>query len=177
MKQKRIKRPTYHSEEQEEMFKFVRILIIVIIIVLVVYFCTRLFVTKDMFKEEDKYQVTTPGTIDYSKTIIGSMLSKPEEEYYVIIYNSEDLNAPYYSGFASNYARNEKALKVYTADLNNALNAKYYDKDNYNTSKDLDSLKVGDFTLIKVKNNKIEKVLTNIEDIKTELAYKENAVG
>ena len=33
------------------MFKFVRILIIVIIIVLVVYFCTRLFVTKDMFKE------------------------------------------------------------------------------------------------------------------------------
>ena len=66
--------------------------------------------------------------------------------------------------------KNETAIKVYTADLSNELNKKYYDKDNINTSS-LETLKLGDITLLKISNGKIISALTEEADIEKALAY------
>ena len=162
-KAKKIKQEKYRSEEQTEMIRFIRILIIVIIFVLAIYFLTRIFVTKDLFNNNDDNETqTVEGTINYNVTSIGSMLNKAEDEYYVLIYNTDDLRAIYYSGLMSNYTRGENALKVYYADLKNEINLEV---------SSISDLRVGDLTLVKVSNGQITEILGNEDEIASELAY------
>lgn len=111
-KTKKIKTEKYRSEEQTEMIRFVRILIIVIILILGIYFFTRIFVTKDLLNNEEEEKEILEGTVNYNLTMIGSLFNKPESEYYVMIYNTENLRSIYYSGLMTNYARNENALLI-----------------------------------------------------------------
>lgn len=171
-KAKKIKQEKYRSEEQTEIIRFIRILIIVIIFVLAIYFLTRIFVTKDLLNDDNKEQETITGTINYNVTSIGSMLNKAEDEYYVLIYDTENIRSIYYSGLMSNYTRGENALKVYYADLNNELNQKFYDPENINLEvSNISNLRVGDLTLVKVNNGQITEILGNEDEIAKELAY------
>jgi hypothetical protein len=171
-KTKRIKKETYHTEEQEEVIRFVKILVIVIILVLVVYLFTRLFVTKDLLNNSTTEKEVTAGSVDYDAMIIGTMLSK-SDDYYVILYNSEDLNSVYYSGLVNAYSNNDDALKVYTIDLSNELNKSYVTDNeseiNLKTT-DLSKFKVGNLALLKISNQKITKALTTEEEIAEELS-------
>ena len=107
-KKNKLKVEKVQSEEQIEIARFIRILIILVVLILGIYFFTRIFVTKDLFNSKDENPSATPGVINYDTTLIGSMLSKPEKEYYVIAYSSEDItNSIYYSGLVTNYKKNE----------------------------------------------------------------------
>ena len=171
-KSDKIKVEKYRSEEQTEMIRFIRILVIVIILILGIYFFTRIFVTKDLLNKDDEEREVIEGSINYNVTMIGSMLEKPEEEYYVMIYSTEDLRAVYYSGIMSGYSRNEEPLKIYFADLNKELNKKFYDSENINVDvTNLSDLKVGDVTLLKIRNGEIAEAFTDEESIASELAY------
>lgn len=163
----------YQSEEQMEIRRFIAILVILIVSVLIVYFFTRIFVTKDLInKEEDK---VTEGAINYNVATIGTMLNKPEEEYYVMIFNSKDVNASYYNSLSSRYSQNEKKLNIYMVDLNNELNKQFYDKDHSNlNAKDIKDFRVSDIALLKVKNGKVVKALESEEKIDSELALKKD---
>ena len=174
-KNKKMKQEKYHSEEQKEIFRFVCTLIIVILIILIVYFLTRIFVTKDLLNQENNDTEVTEGTINYNITMIGSMLNKPEDEYYVMIYNTENLRSIYYSGIITMYQQNEDALKVYFANLNNELNRKFYDPENVNLDvRNISDLKVGDLTLLKVRDGQIVETFESEEEIASELEYIEN---
>ena len=96
-KQKRIKQEKYESEEQLEVKRFILILVILIIIILGIYFLTRIFVTKDLLNNNKKEETTIEGSINYDTTLIGNIYNKPVNEYFVLIYNSEDLNSIYYT--------------------------------------------------------------------------------
>ena len=172
---KKIKMEKYETEEQVELKQIIKILIIIIILVIGVYFLTRIFVTKDLFNKKAEESKTTPGTINYSTTLIGNMFNKEDKEYYVIMYDTEDLQAAYYSGFISNYSRNTNALNIYFANLNNPLNKRYVtenaDEVNINTT-NFEEFKVGKLGLIKISEGKITKTLTNEDEISKELEYK-----
>jgi len=168
----KIRREKIESEEQIEIKRFIRILIILIILVLGVYFFTRIFVTKDLFEKKEDNNSPITGTIDYDTTLIGTMLNKPEDEYYVLAYRREEItNDVFYGGLVTNYKKNSKALKIYIADLSNELNKKYYSKENTNTTS-LDSLKLGDVTLLKINKGKITETHTKEENIVNLLKYK-----
>lgn len=171
-KTNKIKLEKVRSEEQLEMIRFVKILIIVIVFIVGIYLFTRIFVTKDLLNKEDETKEVIKGTVNYNMTLIGAMLQKPEKEYYVMIYDTQNLRSVYYSGLMTNYEKNEDALKIYFANLNSEFNNKFYDKENVNLDvKDISDLKVGDLTLIKVKDGKIAKTYTEEEEIAEELAY------
>lgn len=173
-KNNRIKNKRIESEEQIEIKRFIIILLVLVILVIGIYFFTRIFVTKDLFAKNDDKDTPITGTINYDTTLIGGMLNKPEDEYYVLAYKSEEItNDVYYGGLVSNYKKKSNALKVYIADLSNELNKKYYDKENINTSS-LENLKLGDVTLFKVNKGKIIRVFTKEEDITKELKYLNN---
>ena len=174
-KTKKLKIEKYRSEEQTEMIRFIRILIIVVVLIVGIYLFTRIFVTKDLLNSKEEEKEAIAGEINYNITMIGSLLKHPEEEYYVMIYNTENLRSIYYSGLMTNYAKNEDALKVYFADLNKELNQKFYNPENINLDvTNISDLKVGDLTLIKVRNSKIVEIWNNEEDIANELAYIES---
>ena len=164
------------TEEQKEMKRFVLVLLGVVVVVIGIYFFTRAFVTKDLFKDEKNDQTYTTGVVSETAAIVGNMLTRPENEYYVALFSLEDNQASYYDAIISKYSgdsENKNKLKVYYVDLANKLNEKYLatEDDKATTKyKDLDSLRLGDFTLIKVKKGKVNKLLTTVEDIKKELS-------
>lgn len=172
---RKIKMDKYETEEQVELKQFIKILIVLIVLVVGVYFLTRIFVTKDLFNKKEETSETTKGSINYNTTLIGNMFNKEDKEYYVLMYDTEDIQAAYYSGFISNYNKNENALKIYFANLNNPLNKKFIvensEEVNINTT-DFNEFKIGNIGLIKISEGKITKAITNVEEIASELEYK-----
>ena len=165
---KKLARQVTETEEQSVVKKFIIILLVLVILIIGVYFFTRAFVTKDLNKEKE--ETKTEVTFDYTKTVLGSLLNRPYNEYYVLVYNSEDLKANYYSGIASSYQMKENALKIYIADLNDSMNEKFYNSKKSNpNAKTIEELQVGDLTLIKVKDKTISKYIEKEEDIRIEL--------
>ena len=157
----------YVSEEGKELKRFIIILFSIIVLVLIVYGITR-FVKKD---EQVKDEVTA-GVIDYDKVSIGTMLNRNSQEYYVILYDGKNENAVLYSAIINKYIAKNDSKKIYYCDLDNKLNSAYKAKDAVSVNKDaksIDELALGDLTLIKVKNGKIDKYIENVDTIKKEL--------
>lgn len=160
----------YETEEQMEVKKFIFVLLGIILIVVGIYFFTRAFVTKDLFKQASDVTYTS-GTVNYDVAVVGTMLNRSDKEYYVVAYSSENNSATYYNTLLSKYLNNEDAMKVYYLDLNNELNKEYVATDE-NISKSFTSikeLKFGNITLLKVKDGKVTKFITDLEKIKVEL--------
>ena len=154
----------------KEIKKFIFVILGLVIIIVGIYFFTRAFVTKDLFKDasEKTYQ---EGTINYDVAIVGNMLNRPNTEYYVIAFNGEEAEAIYYNTLVNKYMQNEKALKVYYVDTENELNKKYVAENEESKSTSftsLDKLKLGNITLIKVKNGKVSNYITSVDSIKKE---------
>ena len=166
------KKINYNTSEQVEIKKFLVVVVVVLLCVGGIYLCTRAFVTKDLFKKDTpKEEEVVPGSIDYSVAIMGQLLNRPYKEYYVIIYDlANGKDAIKISNMVYEYNSKEEHLHMYTVDLNNELNKSYYDPENVNTkAKTLEEIKVGDATLIKVKNGKINKYIVDYEKMEKEL--------
>lgn len=163
------KKEKYVSEEASEVRRFVFILMTIIILLVIIYGITKIFIKDDKGTDSDQ---VSPGVIDYDIVTVGTMLSKADKEYYVMIYDAEDPEAVYYSAIINNYLDKEKALNVYYCDLGNKLNKSYYvGKDGKSNPKaeKVSDLALKDLTLLKVKNGKIVKYIENIDTIKSEL--------
>lgn len=165
---KKNKTQKYVTEEQMEIKKFIFVLLGLLILLVGVYFFTRAFVTKDLHKSTNGVEYTE-GKISYDTVIVGTMLNRSESEYYVYAFSNEDTKSIYYNTLVSQYSKEEKALQVYYLDIDNALNKDYVDSSNPSkTFTTINELKLGSVTLIKVKNGKVTKYITNEEEIKKE---------
>lgn len=166
---RKIKKEKFVSDEQAAVQKFVFILIGIIVILLIVYGVAKIFDDK---KKDTSSSDVTAGKINYDKVSIGTMLNRSDSEYYVMIYDGENSNAVLYSAIISKYQNTEKSLKIYYCDLGNKLNSKYKVSDGNSSNpsaKSIGELSLGDLTLIKVKNGKIDKYIEDFTAIKSEL--------
>ena len=144
------------NEETKTMKQFLITLIIVIIGVVGIYLLTKYVVKKDNATNNSS-NTEEKNYIDPNTAIVGTMLNKSSDAYYVIIYDKTKDNATTYYSLVSTYKAKDKALKVYTVDLSNSLNKKYIATDNKTNPKatNLEPLKFGQVTLLTVTNNKI----------------------
>lgn len=163
------KRDIYYAKtsEQKEMGNFLVVIIVVLVCVGGIYFFTRAFVTKDLFKKDTpRESVVEPGKIDYEVAIMGTIMNRADEEYYVVIYDSTSSYAFDMNKLVSNYTKAEKHLPVYVVDLSNKTmngDGKYYDPNNISENPtSLEDLKVGDRTVIKIKKGKIDKFIPDM---------------
>ena len=184
-KVKRNNKIKFETTEQAEVKKFLIVIIVVLLCVGAIYLFTRAFVSKDLFKkDEPKVEDVQEGEVNYDVAIMGQILNRPYDEYYVIIYNqSEGEYLGDMANIVSEYSTKEddKKLHLYTVDLSNELNSSYYDKENENKkAKTLEEIKLGDKTLLKIKKNKksskleISKYITDIDAMKKELDIEED---
>ncbi|MBQ6687310.1 MAG: hypothetical protein IJN03_02165 [Bacilli bacterium] len=162
----KIKNEKIRNEEQDTIIKFVGILIVVVLIIVAIYFLTKVVVKSDSSSNTE----TNVAEINYSKTVFGTMLNRPYEEYYVFAYSNSDNKAGYYSAITNKYMADDSSLFVYFVDLDDNMNKDYISEDGKTNSeaKNLDELKVGETTLIKVKNGKITKYIEEIGEIEKE---------
>ena len=159
-----------YMEEDKAVRNFIIIFVIVLLFVVGIYFFT-VFVNKDNEpkNEDTNTSESTDVNIDTTKAIVGTMLQKSEKDYYVILYKSDDNKSSEYLSLETKYKATKDALPVYNVDLTEGMNSKYYDKEHINLSaNNVNDLRFGDITLLEVKDGKIIKSFTNVEDIKKE---------
>ncbi len=155
-------------EEKKAVKNFLIILVVVLVCGVGVYFLTRAFVSKDLFKKSDEdenkiQEVTT----SYDTAIVGTILNRPAKEYYVLVYNQEENSS--YSNMGIIYSSdNENALPLYYVDLANPLNKEHVGEKT-DVSGDVKDMVFGEFTLLKIKDGKITKTITDSEKAKKEL--------
>lgn len=162
----KVKNEKIRTEEQETIIKFASILVIVVLLIFAVYFITKVLVKNDSADKKE----TSVAEINYSKTVFGTMLNRPYEEYYVFAYSGTDNKASYYSTIANKYMADEASTFVYFVDLDDSMNKDYVAEDGKSNPKatTIAELKVGSTTLIKVKQGKIIKQIEDIIEIKKE---------
>ncbi|MBE6157116.1 MAG: hypothetical protein E7161_05215 [Firmicutes bacterium] len=169
--QKKVKplRLQKSSEELNEVKVFVIIVALIAILIGAIYGLTELL----MGDEPTTNDSVVAGEINYNKVSVGTLLNRPYDNYYVIVYNSEDDKAALYSTILTKYMQkssDKNYIKIYFCDLNNNLNSVYYDvngdgKSNSKATK-VEEFDFGDVTLIKVEKGKVKKYIENYEEIK-----------
>ena len=166
---KKIKMKENHDTEDENVVKkFIIITIVIAVLIAIVYGVTELIKGKEETKKSE-----ISGKINYDKASVGTILNRPYEEYYVLVYSADNNDAVLYSTMLTKYMKNKENkdyVKIYFCDLANSLNSSYYNVGNDNKSnpdaKTTKEFDFGDLTLIKVKNNKISKYIEDLDEIK-----------
>ena len=129
--------------------KFVFILLGVIVVSILLY-----VVTVKYLKVDDTTE-STETTITYTNVNAGNVFNRPYDNYYVFAYDTKDGNANYYGNIVSQYQNESTNKKIYTMDLDLAINKKYVsDKSNKNATK-TSELSLKNPTLIEIKKGKI----------------------
>lgn len=167
-KHKKIKIEKIKSEEQVQIETLLKIIGIILVFVLIVYIFTKLFVKKEL----NNTNKVTAGVINYDKLIVGNILNQNYQEYYVFVYNGTNKDAIYYGAITDSYVAQKGAKKAFWIDLNNELNKKFVLNNNEKTNKNptkVSDLKFGEYTLLKIKDKKIDKYIDNIDAAKKEL--------
>lgn len=159
------------NTETKTVKQFIIILLIVVVIAGAIYLFTTKVVNKDESSSDNSSTSDNTTYIDPTKAIVGTMLNKSTDEYYVLIYDSTSEDASSYARLLTTYSSGKNVKATYTVDLNNLLNSKYVATDDKTnpTASNLSDLRFGKITLIKVKNNKITNAYESVEAIKKEL--------
>lgn len=139
-----------------EMTKLI-ILILIVAVIFAIFYVVTLFVTKknDNSNQLDDNKITEV-VIDYSKILVGSILSQKSSEYYVLICFKDDNYVDLYKSYLENmYKVKEDSVPFYYVDANNTLNNEYIsDTSNLNVT-DVRKFRFSQTTLLRIKDGKV----------------------
>lgn len=154
----------YYSDEQKEVQSFIKILVGLIILLVGAYLFTIFVVDK----KEDFKRTNNPGVVEYSSLYIGSILSKVDDEYYVLVFDSEDVNNAYIINKASAYKSSGKT-PLYTSDLSSELNKQFRSDTSVFDKNEVSNLRFSMTTLVKVKNGVLVSFTEDMNEISNQL--------
>lgn len=165
---KNIKETKIASESDNFIKSFIIIFVVIALLIGIIYGVTELLKKDEVVTDE-----VTAGEINYDKISVGTILNRPYDKYYVMVYNASDDSAVLYSTILTKYMQSSSEddyIKIYYCDLSNSLNSKYYNKNNDNKSnakvKEVSDFNFGDLTLLKIENGKITKYIEDLNQIK-----------
>ena len=165
-----VKKEKFYSEEQQEIRSFIKILLGLIVIFLVLYFLSAKF----MDKKKEYKRTNEAGKIQYESISIGTLLNRADDEYYVLVFDSESVNNSYLINKASLYKSAKDSKPLYTADLSLEFNKPFVAGESYHKNDTIDGIKFKGTTLVLVKKNKIVKFIEDTDVIEKELTTKES---
>lgn len=152
----------YETEEQKELQKLLIIILVVVIIIGLVYGLSKI-----MMKNEAEERTFTDGIVSTEAIVVGTMLNRPEKEYFVICYDSKGQKMDALLNYGNVYKNTKSdAIKVYYLDLSNNLNKEYYvTSDSNPNAKSVKEMKIKDGTLIRVKRNEVREYIEGLDKI------------
>ena len=146
--------------DENQLGNFIKLIIIVAVLFLAFYLLT-LIINKEEKKTEDK------ATIQYDTILVGNIASQPKESYYVLVSESTDTNNGLYKTYIDLYTKANSNARVYYADLDNPLNAKFVSEDSNLLVSNILDLKLKDTTLIEVEDGKIKNAYEGEDTVKS----------
>ena len=151
------------SNASDDYKKFVNLIIVLVVMAVLfggLFYFNGKFVSKDEFQGKTT-TTTTEVSFDASLLTVDNMFKVSDKDYYVMVYESSDkLNGAFYGSLVTSYKGNEK---LYSIDLQSAMNKKYYNKDGKENTNPTKASDVS-FTrpaLIHIKNGKVVSFETN----------------
>lgn len=158
---KKIEKQSYG--ENDEIIRMIKVFAGVVLALLAFYFVFAIYNGEISFGDDEE---NTPVEIQNIEILAGSTFNRMEEEYYVLMYDFEEDYAAIGVAIYNLYTQKENTLKMYLVDLGHTFNSKYVvsERASVNVSS-VDTLKVMEPTLIKIKNGKAEFVKAGIEEV------------
>lgn len=139
---------------------------LIIILVVVVAVCTGLyFLTDTMIKKENnKEEETTEIEFDYNIASVGTMFNRPESEYFVLIYSTEN-DGSKYNSLLDTYRSSDNYVKTYFIDLDKKINSHILTEELNKKPKNSKEVSVKGATLYKIKGGKVTNCYSTLETI------------
>ncbi len=142
----------------DEIRKLLIIIGAVCAVMLAFYFITEVVLKNKKDKEPNKPSTAeVEPTIQYEEILMGSLLKQKETDYYVLVYDPEDIYLDMYMNYISNYKTSDEPLSVYRVNLGKDYNKAYIAEESNLTGSDITMVKVKGTTLIRVSNGSVYK--------------------
>lgn len=140
-------------KSDNEFYKLIRIVLLLVILFGIFYGVTY-FVTKNQKNTTDNSTEDKIAAIQYDKILVGTIFNQKRNEYYVLLDKQDSNDYTLYNSYATTYASKEKALKVFTVDMNDSFNKEFYGEES-NITEELSEFKINKATLLKIKDGSI----------------------
>lgn len=151
-------------ESEYKIENLIKIIIIVLLIAIIFYGLT-IIITKNKKNSSDYTDNNTNADIQYTEILLGSLYNQKENEYYVLVETEKDYLT--LSSSINTYSKKTEAIKLYTSNLDDAMNKKYKgETSNFENKYPTFS----ESTLLKVVNGKIVEHIEGTSDIQKKLA-------
>lgn len=142
-----------------EVANFIKIVILVVVLVLIFTIITNIIVNNNNKKANPSSE------IQYTKIIVGNILNRAEEAYYVLVQNNDDTNLATYNSYISTYKEKEGHLMFYMVDLDSGFNEPFKAEKSKLNVTDISDIRFSNTTLLKIENGKITTSTDNSEKI------------
>lgn len=162
---KKVKEEKYSSEESNEIYRFLIVLGIILLIIAVIYL-TAVLVENKRNTNNTANNDPVAAEIDYDVTSVGTILNRPYDNYYVIVYNSEDTEAFLYSSLMASYKKVGDSKKIYLCDLSNPFNSSFASEKSNPSATKVDEFAFGKITLLEISKGKITRYVESLDQIK-----------
>lgn len=166
---KKTKRKLYKTNTNTDMeyTKLIKISIGVILVLALTYFITALASGEIKFGK-DKEEVKEETSIQYEEIMVGQMLNRNQNEYYVLLFNFTDIFASHYLSLKDGYSQNEGSLPFYIIDLEKHVNKDYVLSENEKLIEK--PIRLVDFkavspTIVRIKDRKVVERISGRDNI------------
>lgn len=142
---------TVESDDANELKKLAKLVVIVCIVIAVFYIIT--YFIKNNKNTNNNVDTTEEYTeIQYDEIILGELLTRKEEIYYVLAYSFDSGYADLYNMYIS-YSEGDS--KIYTTNIDSVFNKKYISSESNLDITNISELRIKDVTLFKISNQQI----------------------
>ena len=152
----------YETEEQKELQKLLVIILVVVIVIGIVYGLSKIFM-----KGEVEERTFADGVVSTEAIVVGTILNRPETEYYVLCYDSTSSISEAIQTYGNMYKSSKAdSPKIYYLDLHNNMNKNYYVTDDSNpNAKSVKEMKIKNGTFIRVKRGEVREYIEGLDKI------------
>lgn len=165
--EKKVKKAeTKESKTQRDELKSLIIVILAVVIIFLVFYAITSLINPSSPVETPQ---VLEETIQYNEIMVGEILNRSENNYYVLVQNNDNVYNDLYATYLDIYVSDNDDYNYYVVDLDNAFNQNYLAEETKVSGKDVSKYQFSDTTLIKVKKSKIDKVYTTHDAILTAL--------
>lgn len=157
---KRLKQAKFESEDVAQIRNLIIIFVIVVLVCVGLYFLTDTMIKRESNNNDN---TTQKVEIDYDIATVGTMFNRIEEEYYVLMYSSE--NDSKLDSVLNKYRSSDNYIKTYFIDLDKKVNSSVLGDELVKAPKNSKEVKVIGATLYKIKKGSVIKCYSGIDEI------------